>query len=36
MRITPLAVWCSALDDHKEVKAAVISDVQFTHPNKLV
>ena len=35
MRITPMAVWCSNLSDPKDVKAAVVSDVEFTHPNIL-
>ena len=35
MRITPLAVWASALEDIKDVKAAVIQDAEFTHPNQL-
>ena len=35
MRITPLAVWSSSLSNLKDVKDAVVADVEFTHPNQL-
>lgn len=36
MRITPLTVWLSQLTDQQEMKKAIVTDVQFTHPNQLV
>ena len=36
MRCTPLAVWASTLTKPEDLKAAIIADVEFTHPNPLV
>lgn len=36
MRITPLAVWLSDITDIKQIKKAVVADVELTHPDKLV
>lgn len=36
MRITPLAIWTSSLTDKLDVFNAIKSDVEITHPNKLV
>ena len=36
MRITPLIVWGSTLDDPFEFYKAIKADVEFTHPNRLV
>lgn len=35
-RIMPLAVWTSTLKSCKEVKLAVISDVELSHSNTVV
>jgi ADP-ribosylglycohydrolase len=32
MRITPMAAFCSKLNNEKDVEAAVIADVRMTHP----
>ena len=32
MRITPLAAFCSKLEDEKDVEKAVVADVRLTHP----
>lgn len=36
MRITPLAVWASGLESSEDLYKAVVTDVELTHPNKLV
>jgi len=35
MRISPMIVWASALED-EDFFAAIIADVELTHPNRLV
>lgn len=35
MRITPLIVWASALEE-KDFFKAIVADVELTHPNRLV
>jgi ADP-ribosylglycohydrolase len=36
MRITPLAIWCSRLEDEMDVEAAVKEDVTLTHLDETV
>ena len=36
MRITPLAVWASGLNDPALIRKAVVAEVEHTHPHKLV
>ena len=35
MRITPLAVWCSKLEDIKQIEDTICLEQSFTHPNTL-
>ena len=35
MRITPLAVWCSKLDDIEQMENAIYLEQSFTHPNPI-
>ena len=36
MKLSPLAVWTSSLEDAQEIKKAVYADVEFIHSNELV
>lgn len=36
VRVPPLIIWCSSLESDEDVKKAIVSDVEITHPNKTV
>ena len=36
MRVTPLSIWTSKLNDNDKIRRLLIQDAELTHPNSLV